>query len=413
MSVSSAAPEYDSEGIVDQMNRVFLKKGRERSLLRGHPWVFSGAIRHVEVDPQPGETVDLISDDGRFLGRGAYSPVSQIRVRVWTFDHREAIDGSFFKVRIQAAIALRESLKIPEQTNAFRLISAEADGLPGLIVDRYGEFLVCQFLSVGAEYWKDAIIDQLKTITGVKGIYDRSDVEVRKKEGLSLSKGALWGEDPPALIETAEEDLKFFVDVRKGHKTGFYLDQRVNRQMVRAFSSGAEVLNCFAYTGGFGLAALKGGARHVTNVEDVAGLIVLTDRNLRLNGFEGERCENIKADVFQLLRRHGEGGKSFDLIILDPPKFAESQSQLSRASRGYKDINRLAFKLLRPGGLLFTFSCSGLMKMDLFQKIVADAAIDAGRDVQMIQWLGQSPDHPVKLHIPESLYLKGLLTCAY
>ncbi len=391
------------------MTRVILKKGRERSLLRGHPWVFSGAVGQIDITPQPGETIEVFSDSGQFLGRGAFSPASQIRVRIWTFDPKEAIDERFFENRIQAAMSLRASLGISGQTNAFRLVSAEADGLPGLIVDRYGDFLVCQFLSTGAENWKGVIVDHLTKLAGIKGIFERSDAGVRKKEGLRPQKGLLWGENPPDRIEIEEAGIKFLVDVENGHKTGFYLDQRINRHLVSAHSFGTEVLNCFAYTGGFGLAALKGGAKHVTHVEDVAGLLEQIDQNVRLNPFEAHRSENIKADVFQLLRRYDEQKKTFDMIILDPPKFAESQRHLPRASRGYKDINRLAFKCLRPGGMLFTFSCSGLMGMELFQKIVADAAIDAGRDAQIIQWLGQSPDHPVKLHIPESQYLKGLI----
>jgi 23S rRNA (cytosine1962-C5)-methyltransferase len=300
-------------------------------------------------------------------------------------------------------------LQIPQQTNAYRLVSAESDGLPGLIVDRYGEYLVCQFLSVGAEHWKETLVSLLATLPGVRGVYERSDVAVRKKEGLAQVQGPLWGEEPAELVEIDEQGLKFLIDIRQGHKTGFYLDQRVNRRLVREHSAGREVLNCFAYTGGFGLAALQGGAKQVTNVEDVAGLIELTEKNLALNGFDANRCTNLKADVFRLLRQYQEQHRTFDLIVLDPPKFAESQGHLQRASRGYKDINRLAFKLLRPGGLLFTFSCSGLMKPDLFQKIVADGAIDAGREGQILQWLGQAPDHPVMLQIPESHYLKGLL----
>ena len=394
------------------MNRIILKAGRERSLLRGHPWVFSGAIATVEANPAAGATVELYSQAGQFLGRGAYSPASQIRVRVWTFAESEAIDSAFFERRLQSALARRQALRISHQTNAYRLISAESDGLPGLIVDRYGEFLVCQFLSIGAQKWKDSIVSLLAALPGVRGIYERSDVAMRKKEGLAQTRGLLWGEEPPELVEIDEQGLKFHVVIRHGHKTGFYLDQRDNRRLVREHSADREVLNCFAYTGGFGLAALQGGAAEVTNVEDVAGLIELIDRNLALNGFAADRCSNLKADVFKLLRQYQEQGRNFDLIILDPPKFAESQGHLQRASRGYKDINRLAFKLLRPGGLLFTFSCSGLMKPELFQKIVADAALDAGREGQILQWLGQAPDHPVMLQIPESHYLKGLLLTA-
>ena len=391
------------------MNKVILKKGRERSLLRLHPWVFSGAVQRTEGTLKLGETVDVFSNDGQLLGRGAYSPASQIRVRIWTFDESETVDEEFFRKRIQAAINLRESLELPEQTSAFRLISAEADGLPGLVVDQYDDFLVCQFLSAGAEHWKTTIVDQLKALTGVNNIYERSDVDVRQKEGLEQARGLLSGDTPPAVLGIEEKDVKFFVDIVNGHKTGFYLDQRENRQLVRSHSRGKDVLNCFAYTGGFGLAALKGGARQVTNVEDVAGLVEMIDRNVELNQFDKDRCTNLKADVFKLLRRFEKEGRKFDVIVLDPPKFAESQAHLARASRGYKDINLLAFKLLRPGGLLFTFSCSGLMKMDLFQKIVADAAIDSGRDARIVQWLRQAGDHPVKLCIPETMYLKGLL----
>lgn len=379
-------------------------------MLRRHPWIFSGAVSQVEGNPRPGETVDVVSHEGRFLGRGAYSPASQIRVRIWSFDSREEIDEAFFRRRIGDAVDLRESLQLPEQAGAARLVCAESDGLPGTIIDRYGGFIVCQFLSTGAERWKNAVVSHLKTFAGVQGIYERSDVDVRKKEGLRPVRGLLWGEEPQSPVVMEEHGLKFFVDIINGHKTGFYLDQRVNRQLVRAYSSGRDVLNCFSYSGGFGLAALQGNAKSVTNVEDVAGLIGMIDKNLRLNQFGGNRCTNVKADVFKLLRQYEAEGRSFDLVILDPPKFVESQSHLLRASRGYKDINRLAFRLLRPHGLLFTFSCSGLMKMELFQKIVADAAIDAERDAQILQWLGQSPDHPVKLHIPESHYLKGLLT---
>lgn len=378
-------------------------------MLRLHPWIFSGAVKRTEGSLRVGETVDVFSDAGRFLGRGGYSPASQIRVRIWTFDESETVDEEFFRKRIQAAINLRESLELPGQTSAYRLISAEADGLPGLIVDQYDDFLVCQFLSAGAEHWKTTIVDQLKALTGVNNIYERSDVDVRQKEGLEQARGLLSGDTPPAVLGIEEKDVKFFVDIVNGHKTGFYLDQRENRQLVRSHSRGKEVLNCFAYTGGFGLSALKGGARQVTNVEDVAGLVEMIDRNVELNQFDKDRCTNLKADVFKLLRRFEKEGRKFDVIVLDPPKFAESQAHLERASRGYKDINLLAFKLLRPGGLLFTFSCSGLMKMDLFQKIVADAAIDSGRDARIVQWLRQAGDHPVKLCIPETMYLKGLL----
>lgn len=303
-------------------------------------------------------------------------------------------------------------MRIPAQTNAYRLIAAEADGLPGLIADRYGDFIICQFLSAGGAYWQDVIVGQLKELTGIENMYERSDVDVRKKEGLQPCKGVLCGAEPPPLLEIEENGLRLLADVKDGHKTGLYLDQRDNRNFVRSRSAGAEVLNCFAYTGGFGIAALQGGAMQVTNIEDRADFISMIGSNARLNGFSESTCTGIKADVFQLLRQYIKEGRLFDLIILDPPKFAESQANLERASRGYKDINLLAFKLLRPGGQLFTFSCSGLMKMELFQKIVADAAIDSGRDAQLLQWLSQAGDHPVKLAVPETRYLKGLFVRA-
>ena len=391
---------------------ITLKKGRERSVMRGHPWIFSGAVETVDGEPRPGDTVSVFSSTGQCLGQGAYSPASQIRVRLWTFGEQIDIDAAFFKRRIQAAVALRETLRIPSGTNAYRWVSAESDGVPGVVVDRYGDFLVCQFLSAGAEQCREIILDPLKGMDGVKGIYERSDADVRRKEGLKPASGVVWGEAPPDLVEIDEHGIRYNVDIRNGHKTGFYLDQRENRQRVRSLSAGRRVLNCFAYTGGFGLAAYRGGAVHVTNVEDMAGAIAVMTGNFELNGCDPQRYDNVKADVFQLLRRYNEEGRTFDLIVLDPPKFADSQRQLDRASRGYKDINRLAFKLLQPGGLLFTFSCSGLMKMPLFQKIVADAAIDGHCRAHILQWLGQSPDHPVQVTIPESHYLKGLLLIA-
>lgn len=391
------------------MNKIILKKGREKSLLRKHPWIFSGAIASLQGAPQPGETVQVVDQSGQFLAWGAYSPKSQITVRVWSFDQHEEINTAFFEKKIRQAWQLRQDLNLPQQSTAYRLIAAEADQLPGLIVDRYQDFLVCQFLSAGAEYWKETIVQLLQQIFEPAGIYERSDVEVRKKEGLPLRKGLLTGQQPPQLLEIREHNTRFLVDLENGHKTGFYLDQRNNRWLVQQHSADREVLNCFAYTGGFGVAALQGGARHVTNVEDVAGLLTLQEENFKLNGFSAERFTNLKANVFQLLRQYQSEGRQFDLIVLDPPKFVEAQSHLQRASRGYKDINRLAFGLLKPSGLLFTFSCSGLMKADLFQKIVADAALEAGREAQILNWIFQAPDHPIMLHIPESLYLKGLI----
>ncbi|HPB01258.1 MAG TPA: class I SAM-dependent methyltransferase, partial [Candidatus Marinimicrobia bacterium] len=378
-------------------------------LLRHHPWLFSGAIERIEGEPQLGETVELRAHDGRFLGFGAWSPKSQIAVRIWSFNPDDEINADFLRRQLSWAIKRRESLFEPGKTDAVRLVNAESDGLPGLIVDRYNDYLVVQFLSAGAEFWRETIVTVLAEIVPVTGIYERSDVEVREKEGLELRRGLLQGNEPSELIEICENSRRFLVDIRNGHKTGFYLDQRDNRQKITEFSARREVLNCFAYTGGFALAALSAGATKVTNVETSAEALELLNRNVALNGFNPAKVENLTDDVFQVLRKFRDQGRSFDLIILDPPKFAESKSQIERASRGYKDINLLAFKLLRPGGILFTFSCSGQISPELFQKIVADSALDAGKSAQILVWLNQSADHPTALNFPEGHYLKGLV----
>jgi len=389
--------------------KVLIKKDREKSLLRHHPWLFSGAIERIEGKPQLGETVELRAHDGRFLGLGAWSPKSQIAVRIWSFNPEEEINADFFRRKLSLAVKRRESLFEPNKTDAVRLVNAESDGLPGLITDRYNDYLVVQFLSTGAEFWRETIITALAEICPVTGIYERSDVEVREKEGLELRKGLLLGSEPLELIEICENSRRFLVNIRNGHKTGFYLDQRDNRQKIAEFSAGCEVLNCFAYTGGFAIAALSAGAAKVTNIEASAEALELLNRNVALNGFDPAKVENLTDDVFQVLRKFRDQGRSFDLIILDPPKFAESKSQIERASRGYKDINLLAFKLLRPNGILFTFSCSGQISPELFQKIVADSALDAGKSAQILAWLNQSADHPTALNFPEGHYLKGLV----
>jgi 23S rRNA (cytosine1962-C5)-methyltransferase len=407
------------------MPAVVLKPGRDKSLQRRHPWVFSGAIERVEGEPASGETVEVRSTDGTSLGLGAYSPHSQIAVRIWTFDPAESIAPDFFRARLTCALATRASLgfgtqsavaspspsaiRYPPSASAYRLVNAESDGLPGLIVDRYSEYLVCQFLSAGAEYWKRELVTLLADLLPFAGIYERSDVDVREKEGLPPATGVLAGSPPPDLVEIDEYGCHFAVDVRGGHKTGFYLDQRDNRALVAEYAEGREVLNGFAYTGAFGVWALKGGAVRVTNVESSTAALDLAQRNAELNGLDISKIENVAGDVFHILRQYRDARRQFDLVILDPPKFADSRSQIEKASRGYKDINLLALKLLRPGGLLFTFSCSGLITPDLFQKIVAGAALDAGRDVQIVRRLTQAPDHPVALNFPEGEYLKGLV----
>ncbi|HSM72546.1 MAG TPA: class I SAM-dependent methyltransferase [Anaerolineales bacterium] len=389
--------------------QVTLKKGRERSLLRRHPWIFSGAIHHVDGSSvASGSTVDLLSSDGQFLARASYSPASQIRARVWTFED-EPVDKEFFRRRIRSAIRTRETWNLKPETDSYRLIYAESDNLPGLIVDKYNDVLVMQCLTAGAEYWKDTFADLLIEETGISNIYERSDADVRKLEGLEPKVGLLRGTLSTFQFPIIENDLKFLVDLQSGHKTGFYLDQRSNRLRVRELSKDKDVLDCFCYTGGFTVNALAGGAKSVLSVDSSADALELCKENITLNDLPAEKQTSIEGDVFQLLRRFRDEARSFDMIILDPPKFAPTSSQAEKAARGYKDINLLAFKLLRPGGMLVTFSCSGGVDAGLFQKIVAGAALDAGVEAQILERLSQGADHPVSLHFPEGAYLKGLV----
>lgn len=398
---------------INQFVKITLNSGREGSLLRHHPWIFSGAIKSVEGNPVDGQTVEVFTIDRQWLARGSYSSKSQIRVRILSFDLDEHIEKDFFRNKVARAISLRKDMGDLAATNAFRLIFAESDGLPGVIVDRYGDFLVCQFLSAGAEYWKDEIVSQLKEQWPCNGIFERSDSDSRQKEGYQDSVMTLTGSEPPPLIHIKEGHLHFLVDVYKGHKTGFYLDQRKNRALLMKYAENKEVLNAFSYTGGFGIAACLGKSSHVTNVDTSQETLDLARQNFQLNKADMNNIEFIQEDVFNLLRTFRDGRRQFDLIILDPPKFVASASQLSGGTRGYKDINLLAFKLLRPGGILMTFSCSGYVKPDLFQKIVADAAIDAGREACVLEYLSQGPDHPVALNFPEGLYLKGMVCRVY
>lgn len=387
------------------MNLVILKKGREKNLLQRHPWIFSGAIERVEGAPGVGETVTVCSFDRKPLAQAAWSPESQISLRVWSFNPETMIDAAFFRTKLQNAMAARGKIN----SNALRLVAAESDGLPGLIIDRYEDWLVCQFLSAGSEYWKDTIVELLQEFFPGLSIYERSDVSVREKEGLPSRCGVLAGTEPPEHVEIEENGMRLLVDIKGGHKTGCYLDQRDSRAAVRQWAEGRDVLNCFSYTGGFGVAALLGGAKHVLQMDSSESALEIARQNAELNGLDPAASEYMCGDVFKELRRFRDSRRNFDLIVLDPPKFIESRSQLDGGARGYKDINLLAFKLLRPGGLLFTFSCSGLMEMPLFQKIVADSALDAGRNAQILAVLNQSPDHPIALNFPEGAYLKGLL----
>jgi 23S rRNA (cytosine1962-C5)-methyltransferase len=387
---------------------VYLKKDRDKSLKRMHPWIFSGAIDRTDSNISNGETVNVVTSSGQVVGKGAYSPNSQIRVRMWTFDPQEEIISQFFREKISAAYELRQQLN-NSNSDAYRIINAENDGLPGIIVDRYGDYLSCQFLSAGTEYWKDEIVKLLAEIIKPKSVYERSDSDVRIKEGLKPETGLLYGLDVPDQIEITENGLKFLVDIKTGHKTGFYLDQKDNRLLLSPFVKNKTVLNCFSYSGAFTVYALKNNAQEVTNIETSSTALELLNKNIQLNDLNINNNKNINEDVFKVLRKFRDEGKSFDVIILDPPKFAESVSQIQKASRGYKDINLLAIKLLKPGGILFTFSCSGHVTTDLFHTIVSDAAVDSGRTVRIIKQATQSWDHPVSLNFPEGLYLKGLL----
>jgi 23S rRNA (cytosine1962-C5)-methyltransferase len=392
------------------MAAVILKPGREKSLLRRHPWIFSGAVQHVDEEPASGETMDLLSSDRQFLARAAYSPSSQIRARVWTFEE-EPVDVEFFRRRIRSAIEARRKLGVEAHADAYRLVYAESDGLPGLIVDRYGDVLVLQSLTAGSEFWKETLADLLLEETGLTTIYERSDADVRELEGLEAKTGLLRGSISTQSVQFSivEHGMRYLVNLQHGHKTGSYLDQRENRLRVRELAKDKEVLDCFCYTGGFTVNALAGGAKSVLSVDSSADALVLCQENIALNHLDESRQTALEGDVFQLLRRFRDENRSFDMIILDPPKFAPTAAQAERAARGYKDINLLAFKLLRPGGTLVTFSCSGGIDAGLFQKIVAGAALDAGVEAQIVEHLFQGGDHPVSLHFPEGAYLKGLV----
>ena len=413
---------------------VRLKPGREASLLRRHPWVFSGAVASVDGAPEPGETVEVRSASGDLLGLGAVSPSSQIRVRMWTFSATRAGTGGdapeggaevgpeLFRSRIERALRSRLPVPAEEEPAGRRLVYAESDGVPGVIVDRYGRFLVLQILSAGAERWRGEIVEALRSavepVADVAGIWERSDADVRAKEGLTPRTGLVWGAEPPELLEIHEGACRHLVDVREGHKTGLYLDQRQNREALAtlvaagALPEAPRVLNCFSYTGGFGHAVLAAGALglpRVTHVESSAPALGLLRRTAEANGFPEEAIETVEGNVFSVLRGYRAEARRFDLVILDPPKFADSRRRLEAAARGYKDINLLACQLLAPGGLLATFSCSGILEPDLFQKIVADAALDAGRDARILRSLAQADDHPIALPFPEGRYLKGLI----
>ncbi len=399
------------------MDRVFLKKGRERSVERRHPWIFSGGVERVEGTPAIGSTVGVCTSNGTLLGYGSWSPLSQIRVRMLSYSADAFPDGAYVRRLVQAAIGRRAAVgggsPLLEAYRGVRLVHGESDGLPGVVVDSYDGWCVVQCASAGAEHFRGDIVSAL-TEAGAKGVFNRSDVDSRKREGLSQEDtfGVLSGEEPPGLIEIREGKIRYLVDVRKGHKTGFYLDQREARTQVGEYASGRETLNCFSYTGGFGLACAAGGAKSVVNLDLSNSALQLAERNFELlfeSGVPECPVEFCCADVFKQLRLYRDQGRRFGLIVLDPPKFADTKAQLLKAARGYKDINLLAMKLLEPGGILASFSCSGAMTPEFFDTICREAACDAKRDIQIIGRTRQAADHPTALSFPEGEYLNGLL----
>jgi 23S rRNA (cytosine1962-C5)-methyltransferase len=391
------------------MNQVILKPGREKSLLRRHPWIFSGAVANINGTPKSGETVTILSNNGQFLAKAAYSPNSQIIGRVWTWDENETVGADFFYEKLKQAIEIRRRLIDPFQINACRVVHGESDGLPGLILDQYDDLYVVQFLTTGTELWRKIIADIINTLTHAKAIYERSDSDVRQLEGLDTRVGILSGKLSEQPVIISEYGLKYYINIINGHKTGFYIDQRENRRLIRNFTCDFKVLDCFSYTGGFAINALAGGASSVVIVDTSDIALSVARKNIELNGLDLTNAKFIMQDVFTLLRELRDRGDKFDMVILDPPKFAPTSAQIERAARGYKDINLLAFKLLRPGGYLVTFSCSGGINEDLFQKIVAGAALDAGADALILDRLHQGIDHPVSLNFPEGAYLKGFI----
>ena len=393
------------------MAQLILLPGKERSAFKqNHPWIFAGSVGRLEGRARPGDTVEVLADNLRPLGRAAYSPKSQIRARFWTFDAEESVDDAFFKRRVAAAVARRQALPELRGQQGLRLIHAESDGLPGVIADQYGDTIVIQLTSAGADKWRNAIVAGLIKATGCARVYERSDSDVRRLEGLESTTGWLHGEARDEPLTIVENGVKLAVDIAGGHKTGFYLDQRDNRLLLGQLAAGKDVLNCFCYTAGFSLQALAGGANSVLSMDSSGPALEQGKVNLALNPqLPAERAQWQEADVFQALRDFRKAGRLFDLIVLDPPKFAPSASHAESAARAYKDINLLGFRLLKPGGMLMTYSCSGGVGLELFQKIIADAAHDAGRAARIVRRLAGAADHPIALNFPEGEYLKGLL----
>ena len=400
------------EVTAETTKRIIIGNGREKSLRRRHPWIFSGAVERVEGGPGAGDTVDVVDRRGAFLARASWSPASQIRARVLTFDAAETVDDGLIRRRVARAVEMRRRFGLLEPGDACRVLYGESDGLPGVVADRYGRHIVCQFLSAGAERWRDAVVAALVDALKPEGLYERSEGAARRKEGLASRRGVLYGAEPPDRLEFRAGNMRRIVDIRRGQKTGTYLDQQWNRQFVARRAAGANVLDAFAYTGGFATAALAAGAAGATLLDSSADALRTAREEAELNGV-AERCRFVEADVFDELRALRERGERFDVVVMDPPKFVHSAQQVVSGSRGYKDVNLLALRLLSPGGILATFSCSGHVDALLFQKILAGAAVDANRTVQILERFTQPPDHPVALEFPEAEYLNGLLLMAH
>jgi 23S rRNA (cytosine1962-C5)-methyltransferase len=391
------------------MVEVILKKGKEKAALQRHPWIFSGALEKVKGSPQNGDVVKVLAANADFLAYGYYNENSRVAVRLLEWDENQTIDKGWYQQRIQTAIAARRHVLKKGDTNTCRLVFSEADFLPGLIVDQYANFLALQILSAGIEQVKADIIDILRGELQPAGIFDKSDANARTHENLEVAQGLLWGENPPEFLEVKENGILYNINIAGGQKSGFYCDQRDNRLLLADYTEGKRVLDCFSYSGGFSLNSLKAGASHVTSVDSSALALETLQQNMALNGFEASRNTVFQSDVNKQLRLFKEEGKTFDVLILDPPKFAPSRSALDRAARAYKDLNRLGMALLESGGLLATFSCSGAVDIDTFKQIIAWAALDAGKEVQILKQFNQPEDHPVRISFPEGEYLKGLL----
>jgi 23S rRNA (cytosine1962-C5)-methyltransferase len=391
------------------MVEVILKKGKEKAALQRHPWIFSGALEKVKGSPENGAVVKVLAANADFLAYGYYNENSRVAVRLLEWEENQTIDRKWYQQRIQAAIAARRHVLKKGDTNTCRLVFSEADFLPGLIVDQYANYLALQILSAGIELVKSDIIDILRDELQPAGIFDKSDANARTHENLAVEQGLLWGENPPEFLEVKENGIRYNINIAGGQKSGFYCDQRDNRLLLADYTEGKRVLDCFSYSGGFSLNSLKAGASHVTSVDSSAPALETLQQNIILNGFEASRNTVLQSDVNKQLRMFKEEGQTFDIIILDPPKFAPSRSALDRAARAYKDLNRLGMGLLESGGLLATFSCSGAVDIDTFKQIIAWAALDAGKEVQILKQFNQPEDHPVRLSFPEGEYLKGLL----